>query len=82
MKGKRNRIQFVIFMAAFVDGYRVVKEMADDFNRNGLFERSKGGLLLAFIFKCSTITGLTKLSKKAAVNKQPPFWGRISGITI
>lgn len=42
MKEKRYGIRFVIFMAAFVDGYRVVKEMADDFNRNGLFEKTRG----------------------------------------
>ncbi len=42
MKEKRNGIRFFIFMAAFVDGYRVVKEMADDFNSNGLFEKNEG----------------------------------------
>ena len=37
MKEKRDRIRFVFLKAAFVDGYRVVKEIVADFNRGTIF---------------------------------------------
>lgn len=46
MKEKKNGFRFVFLKAAFVDGYRVVKEMVNDSKAKNFPEKDEGDYFL------------------------------------